>query len=79
MEFFCGLDVSIDETAVCVVDEQGTVHLETTVATDPAALRDAVKPFLPRLRRMGHEAGSLSPWLHPEMLALGLPAVCLET
>ena len=32
-----------------------------------------------RLRRVGHEAGSLSPWLHPGLVALGLPAVCLET
>jgi addiction module HigA family antidote len=38
-----------------------------------------LKPYLGALRRVGHEAGSLSPWLHPELLKLGLPAVCLET
>ena len=32
----------------------------------------------PRLRRVGHEAGSLSPWLQVELTKLGLPAVCLE-
>ncbi len=79
MEFFGGLDVSIDETAVCVVDDKGAVHLQTSVATDAGAIMKALKPFLPRLRRVGHEAGSLSPWLHPELTALGLPAVCLET
>ena len=79
MEFFSGLDVSIDETAICVVDDKGTVHLQTSVATDPEAILQALKPFLPRLRRVGHEAGSLSPWLHPELKALGIPAVCLET
>ncbi len=47
--------------------------------TDPEAIKLALKPFLGRLRRVGHEAGSLSPWLHPELLKLGLPAVCLET
>src|SRR5271165_3015940 len=31
------------------------------------------------LRRAGHEAGALSPWLHPGLLALGVPVVCLET
>jgi len=30
------------------------------------------------LRRVGHEADALSPWLHPELLKLGLPAGCLE-
>ncbi|MER9470852.1 IS110 family transposase [Mesorhizobium sp. M0482] len=79
MEFFCGLDVAMDETAVCVVDDRGAVHLQATALTDPDALLAVLKPFLPRLRRVGHEAGSLSPWLHPELLKLGLPAVCLET
>jgi len=79
MEFFCGLDVSIEETAVCVVDGKGDVHLQTKVATEPEAIRAVLKPFLGRLRRIGHEAGSLSPWLHPELLQLGLPAICLET
>lgn len=79
MEFFCGLDVAMDETAVCVVDDRGEVHLQTVALTDPDAIRTVLKPFLPRLRRVGHEAGSLSPWLHPELLKLGLPAVCLET
>jgi transposase len=79
MEFFGGLDVSIQETAVCVVDETGEVHCKTSVATDPEAILCVLKPFLPRLRRVGHEAGALSPWLQPQLMALGVPAVCLET
>lgn len=79
MEFFSGLDVGMDETAICVVDDKGKVALQTTVVTDPDAIKVALKPFLGRLRRVGHEAGALSPWLHPELLKLGLPAVCLET
>src|SRR6266851_4757495 len=31
MEFFTGLDVGMDETAVCVVDDKGKVALETMV------------------------------------------------
>jgi transposase len=79
MEYFCGLDVSMDETAVCVVYDKGEVHLRTSVMTDAEAIHAALKPFLSRLRRVGHEAGALSPWLHPEMLRHGLPAICLET
>lgn len=78
MEFFCGLDVGMDETAICVVDDKGKVALEVAVVTDPDAIKAALTPYLGRLRRLGHEAGSLSPWLHPELLKLGLP-VCLET
>jgi transposase len=79
MEFFCGLDVGMDETAICVVDDKGEVALQVTVVTDPDAVKAALKPYLGRLRRVGHEAGTLSPWLHPELLKLGLPAICLET
>jgi transposase len=79
MEFFTGLDVGMDETAICVVDDKGKVVLQTTVVTDPDAIKLALKPYLGRLRRVGHEAGSWSPWLHPELEKLGLPVVCLET
>lgn len=51
MEFFCGLDVAMDETAVCVVDDRGAVHLQATALTDPDALLAVLKPFLRRLRR----------------------------
>ena len=79
MEYFCGLDVAIEETAVCVVDDRGEVHLTVKVASEPEALFTVLKPFVTRLRRVGHEAGSLSPWLHPELKKLGLPVICLET
>ena len=62
-----------------MVDDKGKVALQTTVVTDPDAIKVALKPFLGRLRRLGHEAGALSPWLRGELLKLGLPAVCLET
>jgi len=78
MEFFAGLDVSIEETAVCVVDDTGDIHLQTTVATDPDAIRAVLEPMLAKLCRVGHEAGALAPWLQPELLARGVPAVCLE-
>lgn len=61
MEYFAGLDVSIDETAICVVDDDGKVALETAVPTDPELIAEALQRYARRLRRVGHEAGSLSP------------------
>jgi hypothetical protein len=79
MEFFGGLDVSIDQTAVCVVDDKGAVHLQTSVATDAGAIMKALKPFC---RGCGVSAMKPVP-CHPGCIrsstALGLPAVCLET
>ena len=79
MAHFAGLDVPIEETAVCFVDDQGTVLMQCSVATDPEAIAEALAPLAATLRRAGHEAGALSPWLHPGLLALGVPVVCLET
>ena len=58
MEFFSGLDVGMDETAICVVDDKGKVALEVTVLTDPDAIKLALKPYLGRLRRALYEAAS---------------------
>ena len=76
MEFFTGLDVGMDETAICVVDDKGEVALQMTVVTDPDAIKVALKPYLGRLRRVGHEAGvvvTLAAWrIAPSRLAGGL-------
>lgn len=79
MEYFTGLDVSIDEAAICVVGDNGKVVLETSVETDPVRIAETLRCYAGRMRRVGHEAGSLSPWFHAELQALGVPVVCLET
>jgi len=78
-EHFAGLDVSVKTTAVCVVDDAGEVVLRGEVATEPEAIAQVLAPFAATLRRAGHEAGSLSPWLQPELRRAGVPALCLET
>ena len=78
MEHFAGLDVAMEETAVCVVDGDGTILLETNVPTDPEKIALTLAPYGKTLRNTGHEAGSLSPWLHPALEDLGVPIVCLE-
>jgi transposase len=78
-ELFAGLDVSIEETSICVVDAEGCVLMECSASTDPDAIAKVLAPFAKKLRRVGHEAGALSPWLHPGLKAIGLPVVCLET
>jgi transposase len=80
MKLSAALDTSISKTAVCVVNSRdGSVVFEASVATDPAVIFGTLAPFLPRLERVGHEAGSVAPWLHRELTALGLPMVLLET
>jgi transposase len=79
MDCFAGLDVSIDETSICVVDAAGKVMMTASVATDPQAIAVALEPYRGQLLRAGHEAGALAPWLHPGLQQQGVPIVCLET
>ena len=38
MEHFAGLDVSVKETSVCIVDETGRILREVKIASEPEAL-----------------------------------------
>ena len=79
MEYFAGLDVGVKETAICVVNSAGAVVLEASAETTADAIYQALEGYARRLRRVGHEAGALSPWLHRGLQRLGLEVVLLET
>ena len=38
MDYFAGLDVSVKETSVCIVDDAGKIVREARVASEPEAL-----------------------------------------
>ena len=68
MKYDAALDVGVSKSALCVISsEDGSIILETTVETEPERIAAALAPYANRLRRVGHEAGSLSPWLHREL------------
>lgn len=79
MDHFAGLDVSLEETSICVVDESGKIVRELRAPSEPEALVLALQGLELRLARIGLEACSLSSWLHEGLTAAGLPAVCMET
>ena len=43
MEHFAGLDVSVKDTSVCIVDEIGKIVREVKVASEPDALLVVLK------------------------------------
>src|SRR3954470_20859593 len=79
MKCFAGLDVSLEETAIRVVDETGRIIKEMRAASEPSALLVAMTGVGLPLERIGLEACSLTAWLHDELRASGLPAICIET
>jgi transposase len=79
MEHFAGLDVSINETSVCIVDETGRIAREVKVASEPEALLAVLKTGAYHFKRIGLEAGPLSQWLFSALAEVGLPVICVET
>ena len=79
MEHFAGLDVSVKETSVCVVDDTGKIIREVKVASEPGTLLAVLKNPAYHLKRIGLEAGPLSQWLFSALAEAGLPAICVET
>jgi transposase len=79
MDYFAGLDVSVKQTSVCIVDNAGTLVREVKVASEPGALLQVlVAPGQP-FKRIGLEAGPLSQWLFGVLAEAGLPVICVET
>ena len=79
MSHYAGLDVSLEETAICVVDGTGRILKETRAPSEPEALIAALREIGLPLERVGLEACSLTAWLHDELRSTGLPAICIET
>jgi transposase len=68
MQHYVGLDVSVKETSVCIVDKTGKVIREVKVATEPVAILAVLteEPFA--IERIGLEAdpyrsGCTAHWL----------------
>src|SRR5499433_4221344 len=79
MDHFAGLDVSVKETSVCIVDETGRIVGELKVASEPEALLQVLMNPAYHCKRIGLEAGPLSQWLYSVLAEAGLPVICVET
>src|SRR5436305_13570084 len=79
VKHFAGLDVSLEETAICVVDEAGGIVREARLPSEPEALVAFFRGLGLAMDRIGLEACSLAAWLHEGLTAAGLPPPCLGT
>ena len=78
MDHFAGLDVSVKETSVCIVNDTGRIVREVKVASEHEALLQVLGNSIYRFKRIGLEAGPLSQWLFSGLAEEDLPIVCIE-
>ena len=78
MEYYIGLDVSLKQTSICVVDQTGSVVREGVVDSDPEAIAEFVRAKAPGVVRIGIETGPTTTWLWTELKRLDLPVICID-
>jgi transposase len=78
MEYYVGLDVSLNRTSICVVNQTGSVVREGVVDSDPEAIAAFVRSNAPGAVRIGLETGPTATWLWTELKRLGLPVICID-
>jgi transposase len=79
MYHYAGIDVSLEASAVCIVDGAGKILREAKVASEPEALIAWFQSQGLTLERIGLEAGPLSQWLYAALQEAGLAVELLET
>ena len=78
MKQYVGLDGSMEETNVCVLDDAGMVVFVGSTPSRPEALTKLLRAQAQHAERIALETGSLSSWLWCELKAVGFPVVCLD-
>ena len=79
MHHFAGLDVSVKDTSICIVDDTGRILREVKVASEPDALVAVLTNRSYHFKRIGLEAGPMSQWLFSALAEADLPVICVET
>src|SRR5215470_11029279 len=79
MNYYAGIDVSLEASSVCVIDATGKIVREGKVASEPEALIAWFSSLGFALARIGLEAGPLSQWLYAAMRQASLAVELLET
>ena len=78
MGVFAALDVSQEETAICVVDQDGAILAEAKVPSCPDAIAKWLAERTEGLERVGMETGPLAVWLWNALKERQVPVVCLD-
>lgn len=77
MDYFAGLDVSMGETHICILDREGVLIREGKAASTPKAISEFLVAG-PLCAKVVFETGRMAPTLYHGLTELGVPVVCIE-
>jgi transposase len=79
MDYYAGIDLSLEASSVCIVDASGKILREAKVLSQPDNLIGWFRDLGLEVTRIGLEAGPLSQWLYTAMKKEGLAVELLVT
>ncbi len=79
MKHHVGLDISLQKTAVCVENDDGTLAWQGKVDSEPDALIEALGAWKPSIALIGLEACLLSESIFTGLATAGFEVRCVET
>ena len=77
-QHYVGLDVSLETTSICVIDDKAAVVWRGKCASTPESITGTVRKYAPAAVRVGLETGQLSNWLTLNLRRRGVPVVCVD-
>ena len=75
---YVGLDVSLAETSISVIDESDKTIWRGRSASTPDDIAEKLQAHAPHAVRIGLECGQLSNWLYHGLKSQGLPVICID-
>lgn len=78
VQYYTGLDVSMDETNIATVDDHGNIVFESSTKTDPQSLHNVLRAAGFPIQKISLESGSWSHWLVKELTAFGWKITCID-
>lgn len=78
MRYYAGLDVSLKDTFISIIDERGKVVKEGSISSDKTSISAYLKKQDFEYELVGIESGQLSISLCKGLLKEGLPVVCVD-
>jgi transposase len=79
MQFFVGIDISLETSSICIIDERGVIIKEGKTASDPYSIAQFIRHRGRKVEHVGLEAGQLSEWLFVGLREEGFNVSVLES
>lgn len=78
MQYYAGLDVSLEETWICIMSQSGEIIAEGAVQSEVEDIALYLKSLGFDYDRIGLEAGPTSAWLYQGLIKEDLPVICID-